>query len=592
MFKFLFKIKKFLVKPWIAGIITLILLVGTVSAGQNYYKNKRAQANNGEELITAKQVKTVMLDLNSQNADSITTVGTVKAETSIDIIALSGGRVRGLYFDIGDTVIKNQVLAHLQNNQAATSYSTAHTGLANTQNSLEQTRRLAQETIRQAELGVQNALEAVQSAEIGLQTTQDALANVESLQDKNRLDQKENAIISFHSYLNSANNTLDQVNYILDVDDEGLQLAGIDDTLGVKNPTSIVTAENSYRLARTTYKVLVQIEPTINTIKEDVTQAVNLLSQTGLAIDDTIIVLNNTVSSISFSDADLNIQKNSFSTLRSSVVNVLNGAKQTLQGLENINLLNKQELDALNNAVASAQNQLELAQIGYDNALVALDAARQGKEQQLIAGQSAVDSARGQLNLIGSQVADLTIKSPIAGQITSKHVEVGTEVSPGQKVAQVSQTNKVKVEISLPSEDIYRIKIGQSVTIRDRLVGIISLINPAADPFTRKVGVEIIYSNEDNELIPGTFVDVVIPVDGLEKTHSESFFIPLRAVTITQTDSYVFTVIESRAKKNITITGPTQGALIEVLDGLHDGDELIVEENKSLEDGDLVEVVN
>jgi membrane fusion protein (multidrug efflux system) len=578
----------------IIPLLIIVVLGGLAAKAIINGQNSNAVA----DVPIAIKVKTVKLDLSKSQSDEITTVGTVKAETAIDVIALSGGTVRSLFFNTGDEVRQNQILARLKNDQAATSYSSAQTGFSNSLNSLEQTRRIADENIRQAELGVENALEAVQSAEIGLQTARDNLTNITNLQNESKEDQKQSAVIAFSDFVNTADNALEQVNYILDVDDEGIQLSGIDETLGVKDPVSLTKAEGAYLIARELYIQVYRLQPTVNTIEYDITQVIALLTQTRQTVDLTITVLDNTVTSLSFPDASLNAQKSSFSLLKSGLVAALNGAQQTLDGLNTVTLVNKQEMDTLENAVKAAENQLDLAQLGYANSLAALATAKQAKEQQLVASQSAVDAARGQRDVIGTQVADLAITSPISGKITSKTIEVGTEVNPGQKLATVAQTDIVKVEISLPSEDIYRIQLGQSVTIRNDLVGIISQIDPAADPITRKVRVEILFDNKDQELITGTFVDVIIPVDQLEKTHSDSFFIPLRSVAITQTEKYVFTVTTDTetgqlfARKTQVTTGPTQGALIEIIDGLINNDELIVEGNKSLEDGTLIEIDN
>ena len=80
--------------------------------------------------------------------------------------------------------------------------------------------------------------------------------------------------------------------------------------------------------------------------------------------------------------------------------------------------------------------------------------------------------------------------------------------------------------------------------------------------------------------------------EALEKTHEGSVFIPLKTITTTQTESFVFLVQEDKAvKKNVRL-GKTEGALIEVLEGLASGDVLIVEGGKNLEDGDGVEILN
>lgn len=588
--KKLTRLSRRLRKPKVIVIVTILLVAGTVYSGYSYFSSStKAQEGVEKNQVLAKEVKTVILDLAKDNTDLITTVGTVKAEARIDAVALVSGTIRGLYFQVGDSVLANKYLASLANSSISTSYNNAQINIMNLENNLASTERITDETIRQAELGVQNALESVQAAEIALATTQDNLANAQALKDKSNQDTKESAVISFYDYLNTINNTLDQVNYVIKAEGS-IQLDGIATTLGILNGQSITNAKKSYLTARAGYNSLTGLAPASDTITDEMSQIINGLSQAKKAVDDTIIVLDNTISSPDFNEASLNSLKINFTGLRSAVVNAQISAKRILQNLENLGLVNKQELDALANAIKSAQSQIALAQVGYDNAIAALDNVKQAKQQQLIGAQTTLDNAKGQLNLTGTQVADLTIKAPISGKITRKYVELGSEVSPGQKIAEISQTKTVKIEVSLAAEDIYRVKSGQIVNIGDDLVGTISLIDPAADPITRKVRLEIFFDNKDNKLIPGTFIDVAIPVARLEKTHAESVFVPLRTVTITQNENFVFIVVAGKAKKVQVVTGKTAGALIEILDGLHNNDELVVEGNKSLEEGDQVEV--
>ena len=99
---------------------------------------------------------------------------------------------------------------------------------------------------------------------------------------------------------------------------------------------------------------------------------------------------------------------------------------------------------------------------------------------------------------------------------------------------------------------------------------------------------EIVFDNKNGELIQETFVDIAIPV----KTGSESIYIPLKAVTVTQTESYVFVIKDNRSVKTPVILGKTEGEFIEVLSGLNRGDTLAVDGAKNLIDGDEVKITD
>ena len=127
--------------------------------------------------------------------------------------------------------------------------------------------------------------------------------------------------------------------------------------------------------------------------------------------------------------------------------------------------------------------------------------------------------------------------------------------------------------------------------INDNLEGIITRIDPSADATTKKVTVEITYDNKDKKLIAETFVNVKIPVNGEQGMASNNFFIPLQAIAITPNEKFVFIVKDGKAAKIAVELGITEGEKIEVRNGLKNGDEVIVEGNKELEEGNVTEII-
>lgn len=582
-------------KSWFKGqflIIPLaVILIGSgIFAAQSFLKsNGQVQ---GEKIVNAaKQVKTMVLGVDGNGQANIETVGTVKADSKVDVMAMVNGAVRGIYFKTGDTVSAQQILVSLYDSTLLTSLSNAQTGASNMQLSYDSNQRALEENIRQAELGIKRAQESVESAKIGRQTAQDNFTNSQNLQEKNKEDIKNNAVNAYHSYLNTVTSAFDQINYILAVENNGLQLPGINNTLGARDTQSVNNAKNIYISVQANFSKLENNAVTGENILSTTSEVVNLLGQLKSLVDATIVVLNNTGTSSSFPDAMLLAQKNSFFSMRSNVINMQTAAQATLNSLQNIELANKQQLDSLQNAVNIAQSQLKLAQTGYDTAVAALDSARTGKEQALAGSKAALDSARGQLNVIQTQTADLLVQAPISGVVTQKSVELGSEVRAGQKLAEISQSGAVKIVVGISSEDIYKMQLGRKVVINDSLEGIITRIDPSADATTKKVTVEITYDNKNEKLIAETFVNVKISVNGEQGISNNSFFIPLQAVAITPNEKFVFIIKDNKAVKVVVELGITEGEKIEVKNGLKNGDEVIIEGNKELGEGNLVEVI-
>jgi RND family efflux transporter MFP subunit len=585
---FFIKKQKKLKRLKIAMIVVAVILIGTVVYAAKSSKSSKNDGteNTAEKKVIAKQVETIILG-ESESSDTIETAGSVKAETKVDVVSLGSGTIRNLYFDIGDNIFANKLLASISDNSVSTNYSTAKNNFDNLQNNLSATERLADEAITRAEIGVLTAEESVISAEIALQTSQDNFDNTKNLLTKSSQDTKNNAIISFYTHLNTIHNSLDQSNYVIKAEGNR-QIDGISQTLSVQDPQSLTDAKTSYFTAKNNYDELALLNPDSSSIPNDTFSLSSGLVLTKQILDDTISVLDNTVANETFTETNLSAQKTAFTTLRTSIVSSQSTLSGTLQTLQNLDLNNKKDLDSLENAIKTNEQQLQLAHIAYDNSVATLTNAKQAKIQQLIGAQTSADNAQGQLNLSATQLADLSIKSPIRGTVTNKYVEVGTEVTPGQKVAQVSQTDLVKIEVALSSNDIYRISLGQVVSINDNLEGNITNIDPTADPFTKKVGVEVSFDNKESELIAETFVDVSIPITQIKLSKADAFLVPIKSVTLSQSENSVFVINDGIAKKIQVEIGEPQGSQIEILSGLSKGDELIIQGNKQLQSGDDV----
>lgn len=560
----------------------IILAVISLIAYRQLGKNKVEVVNDGQPKI----VKVVALK-SLKDGSKLEVEGTVKAVTKVDLVALANGTVRSINFKVGDKVTMNQGLAFLSDETLATNYANSSLNYSNISQNVALTKNLTDEGIRQSGLGVERAKEILEQAQIGLDTAKQNLENAKSLQVKNKEDAKNNALIAYSNYLNTVNSALDQANYIIKADGSR-QLDGISGTLSVMNSQVLINAKDKYLIAKDSYNKQVGKTYTTNEASLAIQAAVNLLNQTKVVIDLTISALDNTISSSQFSEASLTAQRNSFTSIRSGVVAALSAAQASYQALQNVDLINKRELDGLTSGVKSAENQLNQATIGYENAKLALGNSKQTQNQQVLLSKSSLDNARGQLNIIGTQLSDLYVKAPIAGQITAKSVEVGAEVRIGQKLGEISQTNMVKVVINLSPEDADLIKLGQKARVNDKISGTISNINPSADPLNKKVLVEVVIENKD-KLIPETLAKVTFTATDNQQA-KQQYKVPLTAITVAQNDSYIFIAGENTVKKVAIELLEIDGdwALVKV--ALPASVNIVIEGNKNLSDGDAIEI--
>lgn len=567
-------------------IMIALVFAGSAFAGSILLKDKPAQNNNDSG--SAKDIKTASIS-ELEKSNYLSVQGTVKAASKVDLVALGNGTAYSLNFEVGDKITTDQPLVFLKDDMIATNYANAQNNLSNLERSYYSTEKFTAENIRQAELGIKRAKESLEGAQLALNSAKENYANAVSIQTKTKNDLKENAIVQYGNYLAAVKNFLDQASYILIKNDD--QLPGIDPTLSVRNLQLLVDTRADYDSTLSDYKKIAGAELDAGNIGYYLKAAVDLIAKAKDLSDSMVEVLNNTPSSNTLSGAVLSSQKSSFVGLKSSLLATQSSAQATMQNLQNADLINKRELDNLQNGIKAAENQFKLAQVGYDNAISGQSSSINSKDQQLSGSEISLDNARGQLRLLAEQLDNLTVKSPISGQITSRLIEQGSEVRAGQKIGEISQTGLVKIIMQVSAEDSAKVRLGQEVKINKLYAGKVNNINPAADPSSKKIQMEILFENKNNELIPETFVTIDIPTNKALDIKTAGFFIPLKVITISQNENYIFTVKNEKAIKVPIELLRIEGETAEIKTDLQADDLIVIEGNKSLNDGDQVAII-
>lgn len=520
------------------------------------------------------------------------TVASIEPQTKVDVVAMGSGMVKSLPFDVGDNINNSQILAYLSSGLTQTSFLNAQTNYYNMLSNLESVKRSTAQQVSQAEIGVRQAEEAVSNAQNALNTAEKNYETSLNLQAKNQENLETTAITSFSSYLLTIKDSLEDINYIINAE-TGEQLPGISQTLSAKDFTALNIAKNTYLETKREYNIIKNLEVNKDNLENSLENIIRVIKLTKNTINNTIAVLDSTVSSSHLSQTSLDAQRQSFSGLYSQIIGTLQSAENSLNNLKTLKINQKKELISLENSIQSTKNQLNLAELSANNALVTLQSSQQAKQQQILAASSQVDNALGQLNLNQEQLSNLVIKAPISGQITAKTVEIGTELNPGQKIAEIAKLDILKIEANISPDSAVNLSIGQKIIINNEIETEIGTISPNADPITKKIKIEASIDNSEKKLTPGTFINIKIRQKNSKTIENGIVKIPLEAVNITQTENYVFLATESEdgqliAKKSKVTLGENEKNLIEISSGIKANDLLIVSGSKLLQDGDLI----
>ena len=228
----------------------------------------------------------------------------------------------------------------------------------------------------------------------------------------------------------------------------------------------------------------------------------------------------------------------------------------------------------------AAEHDLEVANASAASTLAQTKAAlTSARRHLLILGlkDSEIDALSNKSNL--SAVFSLT--SPISGIVIERNGTIGATVSADANVFKIIDVSRVWIDANVFEKDLDRVRRGQEVKVSVpaypgvNFSGRVILISSVVDPDTRTVKVRTEVPNLDGRLKPDMFANVQIVTD----LHRTAISIPEPAVLDDEGKRVVFVSEGSGYKKQAVVEGIRGNGRVEILDGLHAGDKVVVKGN-------------
>jgi HlyD family secretion protein len=215
----------------------------------------------------------------------------------------------------------------------------------------------------------------------------------------------------------------------------------------------------------------------------------------------------------------------------------------------------------------------------YQAALAQLDLAR---------AQSTQSKAR--LEELRINLANTVITSPVNGFVAKRNVDPGAFVSQQAPVADVVDITRVRLVANVVEKDLKELESGNEANVEvdafpgEKFSGRIARVSPVLDPATRTAPIEIEIPNPSFRLKPGMYARIGITT----QTRKDALVLPSTAVVDLGGRRGVFQLQNDTAVFRTVQVGTEQGALVEVLSGLKEGDQVISTGAGALRDGDRV----
>ena len=240
---------------------------------------------------------------------------------------------------------------------------------------------------------------------------------------------------------------------------------------------------------------------------------------------------------------------------------------------------------------AASQLDLDNAQAAYETAL------------------ASVNMSEADLDQAEQELSYTIVRSPISGQISERHVDLGTLVGGnGQSLlATVVKSDTVLVDFSMTALDYLKSKernvtLGQqdttrswqptvSITLPDNTVypykGIVDFAEPQVDPRTGTFSVRAEMPNPEHVLLPGQFTKVKLLLDVREK----ATVVPQKALIIEKGGAYIYVVRkDTTVERRFIELGPEFQNRVVVERGLAPGEQIVSEGYHKLTPGIKVRI--
>ena len=250
-------------------------------------------------------------------------------------------------------------------------------------------------------------------------------------------------------------------------------------------------------------------------------------------------------------------------------------------------------------AVRSAENQLAVARreaertekLAGAGALATRDV--DVAHNTVAASEAQVADAKSRLAAAERSLGDTMIRAPFTGIVSKRSVNVGDVVSSGTELFTIIDPSSMRLEGSVPSDDLRTLRVGAVVEFTVRgydkpFQGHIERIAPQADAATRQVPIYVSIPNEGGRLLAGLFAE-----GRVVSQSATGLVVPLNAVnTADPSMPWVLRVAGGKAERvNVSLgLRDPRSERVQIASGLSQGDTLLRGAAQGITPGTRVQV--
>lgn len=250
--------------------------------------------------------------------------------------------------------------------------------------------------------------------------------------------------------------------------------------------------------------------------------------------------------------------------------------------------LHGKEIEAQAQVSLAASNLRRLRRLSELGAAAGKDLA--AAESEAATAQAELAHIRASLGALGSDervrghsISSLSLRAPISGTITERHVNAGAGVQAGAPLFSIADLSTVWVIANVPESQINSLRPGTPAEVRSAALGQaiaqgrITYIDPMLNESTRTGRVRLEVVNPNQQLKIGTFVEVNFESGAAQAESATELVVPDEAIQTVENKTIVFVPASKPAHfeaREIQVGGQADG-LRKVIAGLKAGERVV-----------------
>jgi HlyD family secretion protein len=220
-----------------------------------------------------------------------------------------------------------------------------------------------------------------------------------------------------------------------------------------------------------------------------------------------------------------------------------------------------------------------------------VEARDQAANAQLDLARAQFDQARARIDELKINLSNTLLVSPLDGFVGKRVLDPGAWVTTASAFISVVDIHIVRMIANVVEKDLRRLVAGAAADVEvdaypgEVFAGRVARVAPILDPATRTAQIEVEIQNGDFRLKPGMYARVRFTVE----QRKQVLTVPIQSVVDVSDKRGVFRPGEGNiAKFFVVSTGLEERGLVEILQGLQEGDRVITTGAAGLRDGDRI----